>query len=219
LLTFLKRKCWYSHVVIIKYRPIVSSLACSLVDLFTQPFPSSEVEKVKTILTEYNNLLLTAKLTNQTLSDLPVPTDLDPSKPIPLPSRFSTLILLIRDTISVLVRVPFFLMPMLIHLPMYYVAKLGENIVREELETQAQMKIVFGMLFSLLVYPVVFLIMWLMLGFTSVGAIVAAGGVYLFNMSHKTLVDENYDRSVSGLSRGSSAENRVANIDNLANLE
>jgi glycerol-3-phosphate O-acyltransferase/dihydroxyacetone phosphate acyltransferase len=212
LLTFLKRKCWYSQVSINRYRQTVSFLACSLVDLFTQPFPSPEVEKVKTILTEYNNLLLTAKLTNQTLSDLPVPTDLDPSKPIPLPSRFSTLILLIRDTISVLVRVPFFFMPMLIHLPMYYVAKLGENIVREELETQAQMKIVFGMLFSLLVYPVVFLVMWLMLGFTSVGAIVAAGGVYLFNMSHKTLVDENYDRLVCGPSQGWSAENRRANI-------
>lgn len=85
-------------------------------------------------------------------------------------------------------------MPMLIHLPMYYVAKFGENIVREELETQAQMKIVFGMLFSLLVYPVVFLLMWLLFGFTSVGAFIAAGAVYLFNMSHKTLVDENYDR-------------------------
>jgi len=171
-----------------------STTTYSLVDIFSEPFSSPDAAKVKTILTEYNNLLITAKLTNQTLSDLPVPTNLDPSKPIPLPSRFSTLILLIRDTVSVLLRVPFFFIPMLIHLPMYYVAKLGENIVREELETQAQMKIVFGLLFSLLVYPVVFVLVWVFLGFTGFGALIAAGAVYLFNTSHKKLVDENYDR-------------------------
>jgi glycerol-3-phosphate O-acyltransferase/dihydroxyacetone phosphate acyltransferase len=152
------------------------------------------VDRVKSLLVEYNNLLITSKLNNQTLSDLPLPQDLDPSKPIPLPSRFSTLILLIRDTLSVLIRVPFFLLPMVIHLPMYYVAKMGENIVKEELETQAQMKIVFGMLFSLAVYPFWFFLLWVFLGFTSFGAVVAGAAVYLFNMSHKSLVDENYER-------------------------
>jgi glycerol-3-phosphate O-acyltransferase/dihydroxyacetone phosphate acyltransferase len=102
---------------------------------------------------------------------------------------------------SVLLMMPFFLLPMLIHLPMYYVAKLGENIVREELETQAQMKIVFGLLFSLLVYPAVFVLLWVFLGFTSFGALIAAGAVYLFNMSHKNLVDENYDRLVNVIGR------------------
>lgn len=167
----------------------------SLIDIFTTDARACpEAAHVKKLLVEYNNLLITAKLTNDILADLPIPTDLDPSKPIPLPSRLSTLMILIKDTLAVLIGAPFFLLPMVMHLPMYYIGKVGENMAREEMETQAQTKIVFGLLLTFLVYPVWFFLLWILIGPGAFGAVVAAVAIYLFSMSHKKLIDENYDR-------------------------
>lgn len=163
-------------------------------DLFTDPAPTESITRTKSALVEYNKLLITSKMTNDLLSDLPLPHALDPSKPIPLPNRFSTLFLLIRDTLSILIRTPFFILPMIIHLPMYYVAKLGENMMADELETQAQMKMVFGMLLSFLVYPFWAGVLWWVMGRGMVAAVVAGGAVYAFNTSHQNLVDDSYDR-------------------------
>jgi hypothetical protein len=85
---------------------------------------------------------------------------------------------------------------MIIHLPLYGMARLGADIVREELETQAQMKIAFGVLFSFFIYPLLFFLSWLVLGFTLIGAAMAATGVYAFATYHTSLVDANYDRRV-----------------------
>lgn len=166
----------------------------TLVDLFSDPITDSTLAKLKEILVVYNNLLIVSKLSNQQLSDLPLPINLDPSRPAPIPNRFSTLSLLIRDSIGCAIRLPFYTVPLLIHIPIYIMAKFGANIAKEELETQAQMKIAFAILFSFLIYPVLFFVLWLVLGFTAVGALVAFGSVYVFNMSHTTAIDETYSR-------------------------
>jgi glycerol-3-phosphate O-acyltransferase/dihydroxyacetone phosphate acyltransferase len=172
-----------------------------LVDMFSPPTSSKQLQELKDLLNKYNRLLVTAKLTNNELADLPLPGSLQPSSSTPLPTRFSTLTLLIKDTISCAVRLPFFLVPMIIHLPIYVMARMGANIVKEEMETQAQMKVAFGLLFSLAVYPFFFFVLWIFLGFTSLGALIAAVLVYGFSVSHKSLVDENYTQCVFTLSR------------------
>ncbi|KAJ9108766.1 hypothetical protein QFC21_000086 [Naganishia friedmannii] len=164
----------------------------TLVDMFSPPTSNKQLQELKDLLNKYNRLLITAKLTNNELADLPLPGTLEPSSSTPLPTRFSTLTMLIRDTVSCAVRLPFFLVPMIIHLPIYVMARMGANIVKEEMETQAQMKVAFGLLFSLAVYPFFFFVLWIFMGFTSLGALIAAVLVYGFSVSHKSLVDENY---------------------------
>ncbi len=50
-------------------------------------------------------------------------------------------------------RLPFFLIPLLAHLPIYAVGILGAKLVEDEMETQAQMKVAFGLILSLITYP------------------------------------------------------------------
>lgn len=164
--------------------------------MFSPPTTGKELQELKDLLNKYNNLLVTAKLTNNELSDLPLPESLEPSRSTTLPTKFATIWLLIKDTISCVVRLPFFLVPMVVHLPIYVMARMGANIAKEELETQAQMKVAFGLLFSFAVYPVIFFALWVLLGFTALGGLIAAALVYGFNMSHKSLVDANYTQCV-----------------------
>jgi glycerol-3-phosphate O-acyltransferase/dihydroxyacetone phosphate acyltransferase len=164
--------------------------------MFSPPSDSKDLQDLKQRLVTYSNLLTTSKLSNHVLTEVPLPATLDPSRPTAVPTRFSTLWLLIRDSISCLVRLPFFFLPMIVHLPLYGMARLGADIVKEELETQAQMKIAFGVIFSFLIYPLLFFLSWLVLGFTVIGAVLAATGVYAFAMYHTSLVDANYDRWV-----------------------
>lgn len=152
------------------------------------------MKELKAKLLTYNNLLTVSRLSNQQLSDLPLPTDLDPSRSTPLPTRFSTLSLLIRDSIACAACLPFYTAPLLIHAPIYFMAQIGASIAKEELETQAQMKIAFGLLFSLLIYPLLGLVLALLFGFTAIGALVGFGSVYAFNVTHATAVDETYER-------------------------
>lgn len=160
--------------------------------MFSPPTSIKQLQELKDLLNKYNRLLVTAKLSNKELSDLPLPDSLESSSATPLPTKFSTAWLLLKDTISSAVRLPFFLVPMVVHLPIYVMARMGANIVQEELETQAQMKVAFGLLFSLAVYPVIFFGLWVLLGFTSLGALIAAVLVYGFSTSHRSLVDANY---------------------------
>lgn len=164
--------------------------------MFSPPTTSKQLQELKDLLNNYNRLLVTAKLTNNELSDLPLPESLEPSRSTPLPTKFATIWLLLKDTISCGVRLPFFVVPMIVHLPIYVMARMGASIAKEELETQAQMKVAFGLLFSFAVYPVIFFALWVLLGFTVFGGLIAAALVYGFNMSHKSLVDANYTQYV-----------------------
>lgn len=145
--------------------------------------------QVKRRLLEYYSLLHSSKLNNSTLSSLPLPKTLDPRRPEPLPSRLRTLILLLRDTLSVLVRLPFFLFPLVIHLPAYLASQAAARIVEDEEETQAQNKVVFGLIFLIMIYPAAFFFLWALFWYTPIGALAAAATVWLFAVYHVKMID------------------------------
>lgn len=163
--------------------------AFSLVDLFCTPDLVPNFASIKRHLLTYYSLLQSTHMTNGVLSSLPLPSTLDPHRPVSLPSRLVTLLVLIRDTLSSLVRLPFFLLPLTIHLPAYLLARYGARLVEDEEETQAQNKIVFGLLFLLMVYPATFFFVWSLLLFTPLGAILAISFVSLFVIYHNKLVN------------------------------
>ncbi|KAG8731761.1 hypothetical protein FRC11_002459 [Ceratobasidium sp. 423] len=167
-----------------------------LIDAFSEPNKSPLFESTRKALLTYYSLLESAKLTHEALADLPLPRALDPSTETSLPSRLSTLAILLKDTIATVIRLPFFVLPALVHLPAYVICRMLARMVEEEEETQAQMKI-FGGLFALaiLTYPVIFLFLWAFLWLTPTGALLAAGIVWLISVYHVSIIDDNYEHA------------------------
>ena len=166
---------------------------------------------LKQALVSYHAYLTNARMDNSSLSQIPLPADLDPSRPIPLPTRFSTLAILVRDVLSTLIRIPFFALPFLVNIPVYVMARWGAKLVDDEKETQAQMKVMFGLLVSALVYPAAAAIIY-GLAFRAgsyLGALIGLGITALFvwglGISHRSLIDENYERCVCASARHPSA--------------
>ncbi|KAK0225417.1 hypothetical protein IW262DRAFT_1479862 [Armillaria fumosa] len=167
----------------------------TLVDLFSTTDATPNFVSAKRNLLEYYSLLQSANLTNSVLSRMPLPRSLDPNVPTPLPSRLITLLILLRDTLACLARLPFFLFPVVVHLPVYVMGRLGARLVEDEEETQAQNKIVFGLFSMMMVYPAAFFFLWAFLWYSSAGALAAAVIVYLFARYHNTLIDDNYEHA------------------------
>ncbi|THH14024.1 hypothetical protein EW146_g6264 [Bondarzewia mesenterica] len=165
----------------------------TLVDLFSTPDATPNFNSVKRRLLEYYSLLQSTQLTNSVLSALPLPDTLDPHRPVPLPSRLFTLLILIRDSIACLVRLPFFLFPLIIHMPAYVMGRLGARLVEHEEETQAQNKILFGLLLLSLIYPAAFFFFWAFLWYTPMGALFAFLIVWLTAVYHTKLINDNYE--------------------------
>ncbi|WWC72092.1 uncharacterized protein I206_106052 [Kwoniella pini CBS 10737] len=163
----------------------------TLVDLFSTQDES--VQSLKRLLATYHRLLTSSRLSNFALSNISLSSTLDPSLPVSLPNRFSTLFYFIKDTLTCLIHLPFFIIPMLIHIPVYVVGYLGASLVEEELETQAQMKVVFGLLLSLITYPVLFFLLWGVLRGLALGVVLAAVSVWGLGRYHSQLIDENYN--------------------------
>lgn len=184
LLSFHKRGCRSPQ----KNRPGPDHPS-SLVDLFSTPDLVPNFTGVKRHLLTYYSLLQSTNLTNAVLSSLPLPRTLDPHRPTPLPSRLFTLSVLVRDSLAVLVRLPFFLGPLLFHAPAYAFGRFGARLVEDEEETQAQNKVVFGLLLLFLIYTAMFFFLWAFLWYTPFGALVAAGLVFLFATYHNKLVN------------------------------
>jgi len=136
--------------------------------------------------------LVSSRLSNAALVDLPLPKDLDPKRKIAMPSRFFPLWILVKDTIACLVRLPFFLIPMVLYSPVYVAGTLGARLAEDEQETQAQMKIALAILLSFLLYPVLFFTFWAVFRQVPLGAALAVGLIWLLKRYHSTLVDENY---------------------------
>jgi glycerol-3-phosphate O-acyltransferase / dihydroxyacetone phosphate acyltransferase len=90
-------------------------------------------------LVESYSILQSAQLTNSVLSSLPLPRTLDPQahQPVPLPSRLFTLLILIRDSLAYLIRLPFFIIPLIVHSLAYAMSRLGARLVIDEEESQA----------------------------------------------------------------------------------
>lgn len=160
-----------------------------LVDLFSTPDATPHFQAVRRALLEYYSLLQSAQLTNSVLSSLPLPRTLDPHQPVALPSRLFTLLVLIRDSLACFIRLPFFILPLIVHLPAYVMGQLGARLVVDEEETQAQNKVLFGMFLLMLIYPTAFVVMWAFLWFTPVGAILSATLVWLIAVYHNKLIN------------------------------
>lgn len=161
----------------------------SLVDLFSTPDLIPRFNTIKRHLLTYYSLLQSSHLTNSALSSLPLPLTLDPHRPTPLPSRLRTLSWLVAETVSMSVRLPLFVIPLLIHAPAYAFALWGAKLAEDEEETQAQNKVVFGLLLLMLMYGVMGVSVWAMLKYTPVGALLATAFVFLFARYHNTLIN------------------------------
>ncbi|KAH9829120.1 glycerol-3-phosphate-acyltransferase [Rhodofomes roseus] len=166
----------------------------TLVDLFCTPDLVPNLTAIRRHLLTYYSLLQSTNLTNSVLSSLPLPDTLDPHRPIPLPSRLFTLSLLVRDTLALLIGLPFFLGPLLLHVPAYIFARVGARLAEDEEETQAQNKVVFGLLLLLLIYPATFFFFWAFLWYTPLGALASGALVVLVASYHNKLVNDNYER-------------------------
>jgi hypothetical protein len=161
----------------------------SLVDLFSTPEATPNYQLVRRSLLEYYSLLQSAQLTNSVLSSLPLPRTLDPHQSVDIPSRLFTLLVLVRDSLASLIRLPFFILPLIVHFPAYVMARLGARLAIDEEETQAQNKVLFGMFLLMLIYPAAFVVMWAFLWFTPIGAILSATLVWLFAVYHNKLIN------------------------------
>ncbi|KAJ3886996.1 glycerol-3-phosphate-acyltransferase [Lentinula edodes] len=169
------------------------AISQTLVDLFSTVDVTTKFNSTRLRLLEYYSLLQTTNLTNSILSTLPLPRDLDPHKPVALPSRLLTLLLFVRDTCSSLVHLPFFLFPLVVHMPVYIMGRFGAHLVEDEEETQAQNKVAFGLFSLFLIYPAAFFFLWALFWYTPVGAIIAATTVYMFAIYHNRTITGNYE--------------------------
>ncbi|OSC96560.1 glycerol-3-phosphate-acyltransferase [Trametes coccinea BRFM310] len=171
------------------------TISQTLVDLFSTPDLVPNINAIKRHLLTYYSLLESTHLTNAVLSSLPLPATLDPRQPVPLPSRLFTLSILVRDTLALLIRLPFSIVPLLIHAPAYVMGRVGARLAEDEEETQAQNKVAFGLILLLMIYPAAFFVVWAFLRYTPVGALVAVSFVFLFAMYHNRIVNDNYERA------------------------
>ncbi|KIY53060.1 acyltransferase [Fistulina hepatica ATCC 64428] len=168
----------------------------TLVDMFTTDATSiPDFNRVKRQLLDYYSLLQSTHLTNSVLSKLSLPITLDPDVPATLPSRLYTLLLLIRDSLSMLLRLPFFVYPLVVHFPAYVLGRLGARLVEEEEETQAQNKVVFGLLALLTIYAASFFFLWAVFWYTPIGAMGAFLIVYLVAKYHNQMINDNYEHA------------------------
>lgn len=166
-------------------------LTISLVDLLSTT-GNERIDSLRSTLVTYSRLLSASRLANESLTDIPLPRTLDPNRKMSLPNRFFPLWLLVKDSLSSLIRLPFFVFPLMTHIPVYLVGILGARLVEDELETQAQMKIAFGLILSFLIYPILFFTFWAIFRQVPLGAAIAAGAVFVLGRYHSVLIDENY---------------------------
>jgi glycerol-3-phosphate O-acyltransferase/dihydroxyacetone phosphate acyltransferase len=81
----------------------------------------------------------------------------------------------------------------LFYTPIYIAGFLGSRLVEDELETQAQMKIALSVVFSFLMYPILFFSFYAMFRQVPLGAAIALGLIWLIKRTHSSFIDENYD--------------------------
>lgn len=74
-------------------------------------------------------------------------------------------------------------------MPVYIMGRMGARLVEDEEETQAQNKVVFGLLSLLLIYPAAFFFLWALFWYTPIGGLLAAATVYLFAIYHIKTID------------------------------
>ncbi|GAA5846307.1 hypothetical protein JCM11251_008027 [Rhodosporidiobolus azoricus] len=165
----------------------------SLVDLFASAAPSPSLRRMKRLLNNYRDMLNTTALSHLSLSSLPLPDTLDPSVPHPTPTRMRVLGSILLSTFACLIRLPFFLLPLLVHLPVYMFARYASSTALEE--DQAQNKVAVGLVFALGTYATFFAVscalLWASVPYGG-ALLVALAGTVIFAIYHTRLVDDNY---------------------------
>ncbi|GAA5985969.1 hypothetical protein JCM5350_007825 [Sporobolomyces pararoseus] len=165
----------------------------SLIDLFVSPSTSPALRRLKRLLNAYRDTLQASSLSHLSLSSLPLPSTLDPSVPNPLPTRARVLSSICLSTLACLLRLPFFLLPLIVHLPIYLFTRYASSGALEE--DQAQNKVAIGLVLALGSYAAFFgvacALLWVSLPYG--GAIlVSLTGTICFVAYHNRLVDDNY---------------------------
>jgi len=183
---------------LMSFRATANSIYCSLVDLFSTPWDADPAYvSLKRALITYHSLLKSSDLTNAALASLPLPRvkrSPNSKNAIPIPSRLSTILPLLRETFGVLISLPLFLVPLLVHLPIYYVTRwVGNKSVREE-ETMAQNKLVVGLIALFAIYSFWFWIIFALFLGTPIGAFIAIITIWGLEFYHGRLIDDNYLR-------------------------
>ncbi|BEI82729.1 hypothetical protein CcaverHIS002_0305970 [Cutaneotrichosporon cavernicola] len=168
-----------------------ADVAQTLVDLFATD--DDRIDRLKATLVRYHQLLFSARLSNAALTDLPLPKDLDPALPVPVPGRLRTLAILIKDTIVSSAQFPFFVIPFLFHIPVYAIGMFGASLAEDEEETRAQMKVFLGLFLSIVMYPIFFFFFLWLFWSIPLAFPMAAGAVWLLNKYHAALIDQNYN--------------------------
>ncbi|KAG8812462.1 hypothetical protein FRB91_011427 [Serendipita sp. 411] len=167
----------------------------TLVDAFSTPWDSDpEFVSLKRSLITYHSLLKSTHLTNGELSHLPLSKSRKSSSE-PVPPRLSTILPLLRESIAVLIRLPLFLVPLMINVPIYWMTRwVGEKAAVDE-ESVAQSKIVVGLVLFLVIHSFWFWVIWIFLAITPIGALIAAVSVWALATYHRRLIDDNYIRA------------------------
>lgn len=144
----------------------------------------------------YESALKARHFTNSSLNALPLPRILDPQTPATPPDRLRTLWALTSTTISSILYLPFFILPLMTHLPIYTIGKFTQIYLNNsEPEAFAQNKIVFSLLVLIVfIYPTMFFFTWALFLFTPIGFLLAGAWTVLFSVYHTKLVDRNYAR-------------------------
>lgn len=148
-----------------------------------------KTHKLKTVerrLLEYNSLLKSSHLTNSMLCKLALPESVEAKA---VASRLYTILILVRDLISMMVHLPLFIVPLMIHIPTYVLAWYGGKLAEDEEEVQGQNKVVLGLMASILTYSTVFFVLWRFMMYTAAGALLSGGMVYLFGKYHRKMID------------------------------
>ncbi|KAJ2931481.1 hypothetical protein H1R20_g5595, partial [Candolleomyces eurysporus] len=109
--------------------------------------------------------------------------------------RLYTLLILIRDSLAAIIGLPFFFLPLIVHIPAYIMGRIGAKLVEEEEETQAQNKVAFGLISLLFIYSSAFFFLWALFWYTPLGALLSGFLVYLFAAYHTQMIDGNYERA------------------------
>lgn len=169
----------------------------SLVDLFspTSQYTESAASARKALIA-YEQLLRARHFTNASLNALPLPRILDPQTAARPPDRLRTLWALTQTTFQSILYLPFFILPLLAHLPIYLIGKFTQVYLNStEPEAFAQNKIVFSLLVLIVfIYPTTFFFTWAVFLFSPVGFMLAVCWTILFGIYHTKLVDRNYTR-------------------------
>ena len=87
------------------------------------------------------------------------------------------------------IRLPTFVLPLLVYAPAYALGRFGAKLAEDEEETQAQNKVVFGLLSMILMFGLMGGFVWAMLSYTPIGALIATVFIFLFARYHNTLIN------------------------------